>query len=625
MSFLARLGVVLGLDTGEFSKGLSDAKFQLRQFETGIKTGMVAAAAAVAAATAKVVHFADEIKDTAAASDVTISAVLDIGHALQLAGGSAENAGKVLANFNKTVGEAAMGDKAAQEMFKQLGISLKDLSQLSIEQLFRKTSESLGQMDDNAKRVALSMQAFGRGIRGVDVKGFNETLKEGHGLTERQQKAFEDAAAAMDIMDNSAHNLKVSLVELMGTGMASFIRMLAAGVDGIGKMISAMADLLHKFDQWNEKNSQFTEEYDAWSGRVSGESPYFKPLSEGSNAAGSGGGGRNVTPYKDTSAETKLAQLLKQLETLRFISIEFENQQKMQVEGIETQTQMLYMTKNQAEVYQAMYELEKRRSDAVANMEQKRAEAIASGADQKVVAEIDNQIAKINELAEVYQQRISDAITANQNLSQSFEGGMLASFQKFQFAAIDSAHWVEMGVDSVFANMTNAINQFVETGKFSFADFTQAIIKDLIKIQMQMLLTQLFAKAIGFAFGAFGSVGGTPYTSEGLTGAGSANVAGSTMTITPLPQADGGGVGAGLPYYVGETGPELFVPNRSGTIVPNKYLGGNDQPQIVYNGPYIANMQAMDTQSAAQFLAKNKDAVYAANMSASRSVPTSVR
>jgi lambda family phage tail tape measure protein len=624
MSFLARLGVVLGLDTAEFSKGLGDAKQQLRQFETNVKSGMALAGAAMAAATMKVVQFADEIKDTAASADVAIGTVLDVGHALQLAGGSAENAGKVLANFNKVVGEAAMGDKAAQEMFKQLGVSLQDLSQMSIEQLFRKTADALGSMDDNAKRVALGMQAFGRGIRGVDIKGFNDQMEQGHGLTKAQQKAFEDAAAAMDILDNATHNLKVSMVEFMGTGAASFIRFLSEGINGIGKMIEAMANLLRKFDEWNEKNSQFTEEYDAWSGRVTGESPYFKPLSkEGeSNPSGSG---RNVTPYKDTSAENKLAQLLKQLETLRFMSIEFENQLKLQVQGIEVQTQTLFMTKNQAEVYQAMYELEKKRASEVASMEQKRAEAVAAKADKKVIEEIDNQIAKINELSEVYQQRISDAIIANQTLSQSVEGGLLASFQRFQFAAVDSAHWVEMGVDSVFANMTNAINQFVETGKFSFADFTKAIIQDLIKIQMQMLITQLFAKAIGFALGSFGGVSGTPYTSAGQMTAGTSMVAGSPMTVTPLGQADGGGVGAGLPYYVGETGPELFVPSRSGTIIPNKYLGGNDQPQIVYNGPYIQNMSAIDTQSATQFLARNKDAVYAANMSASRSIPTSVR
>jgi len=39
-------------------------------------------------------------------------------------------------------------------------------------------------------------------------------------------------------------------------------------------------------------------------------------------------------------------------------------------------------------------------------------------------------------------------------------------------------------------------------------------------------------------------------------------------------KADGGSVRAGTAYVVGERGAELFVPNRSGTIVPNESLGG---------------------------------------------------
>jgi hypothetical protein len=78
---------------------------------------------------------------------------------------------------------------------------------------------------------------------------------------------------------------------------------------------------------------------------------------------------------------------------------------------------------------------------------------------------------------------------------------------------------------------------------------------------------------------------------------------------------------------VGEQGPELFVPNSAGTIIPNNRLsetltGGSGQV-INYNGPYVANLSAIDTQSATQFLAKNKMAVWSANQSAGRSVPTS--
>ena len=42
----------------------------------------------------------------------------------------------------------------------------------------------------------------------------------------------------------------------------------------------------------------------------------------------------------------------------------------------------------------------------------------------------------------------------------------------------------------------------------------------------------------------------------------------------PEGHAMGGPVSAGTPYIVGEQGPELFVPNQSGTIVPNGETSG---------------------------------------------------
>ena len=38
--------------------------------------------------------------------------------------------------------------------------------------------------------------------------------------------------------------------------------------------------------------------------------------------------------------------------------------------------------------------------------------------------------------------------------------------------------------------------------------------------------------------------------------------------------ASGGPASAGRPYIIGERGPELMVPNRSGTVIPNHALGG---------------------------------------------------
>jgi phage-related minor tail protein len=163
---------------------------------------------------------------------------------------------------------------------------------------------------------------------------------------------------------------------------------------------------------------------------------------------------------------------------------------------------------------------------------------------------------------------------------------------------------------SVFSNMGSAIDNFVRTGKFAFKDFARSVIQDIIAIQLKAQATKLLSSAFSAFSGSFG-------------GAGPTQLGGEMAYIGPA-FADGGSPPVGVPSLVGERGPELFVPRTAGTIIPNHQLSSAmAQPQIVYNGPYIANMSAIDTQSGVQFLMKNKESIWSANQSASRSLPAS--
>ncbi len=63
-------------------------------------------------------------------------------------------------------------------------------------------------------------------------------------------------------------------------------------------------------------------------------------------------------------------------------------------------------------------------------------------------------------------------------------------------------------------------------------------------------------------------------------------------------RAKGGPVGAGKPYIVGEEGPELFVPNTSGGIVPNGAMGGGGISVTIQAGAYLGS--AADAREFAQ-------------------------
>lgn len=208
---------------------------------------------------------------------------------------------------------------------------------------------------------------------------------------------------------------------------------------------------------------------------------------------------------------------------------------------------------------------------------------------------IESMIQAETKLAEI---RIAN-IEGERTRQQSFAEGWNLAFRQFSEDAENYARVGGESFNAVVSGMNSAIDAFVRTGKFSFKDFAKSIIQDLIAIQLKMQAMQLFKMGMSFFSG------------------------------TPQPELLGGAADGGFinePTIVGEHGAELFIPNRQGgTVIPNQQLAGmgGGSPQVVYNGTVIQNMQAIDTQSAAQFLAKNKDAVYSANLSASRSLPTS--
>jgi len=59
---------------------------------------------------------------------------------------------------------------------------------------------------------------------------------------------------------------------------------------------------------------------------------------------------------------------------------------------------------------------------------------------------------------------------------------------------------------------------------------------------------------------------------------------GARPVSTPaLPKALGGPVQNSQPYLVGERGPELFVPNAGGNIIPNNKMGGGGGGGVTVN------------------------------------------
>jgi hypothetical protein len=142
-------------------------------------------------------------------------------------------------------------------------------------------------------------------------------------------------------------------------------------------------------------------------------------------------------------------------------------------------------------------------------------------------------------------QQIEKILEANTSLTREQVEATLRGNQvlKEQVSALEELESMYAAIgQSISTGIVDALSAAVE-GTKSLADVASQVLRQVANILLQ--------------FGVNTALGGIPGLSAFFPG-----------------RAAGGPVTGGKPYMVGEKGPELFVPNSSGNIVPNNKLGG---------------------------------------------------
>ena len=185
--------------------------------------------------------------------------------------------------------------------------------------------------------------------------------------------------------------------------------------------------------------------------------------------------------------------------------------------------------------------------------------------------------------------------------SRQFSTGWGQAFRTFA----DDANNAAKQADQIFNTLTKGLEDifvdFAKTGRLSFRSLINGIVEDLLRSQVRQLIAQTFS-----IMGSGGGGGGG--RSGGLFGG----------ALIPGYLANGGPALSNKPYIVGERGPELFVPNTSGTVVPNQNLGGG-----VTNVTY--NISAVDAPSFQALVARDPGFIHAVAMQGSKNMPQSRR
>lgn len=632
---IARLGVVLGIDTAEFSKGINSAKKNLNELGSfAVKAGAVAAAA-LTAMTYKALQFSDQMQDLADSTGVGVAKILQMSNALERAGGDMGGSSRALTRFTQSIDAAANGSQAAQDSFKQAGVSLKDLASLSIEQLLDKTSQGIASIGDKAQQTGLKMDLFGKSVLTVDMNTFNSFIQQGTEEFKQYEAAIKAATDITDRLEQTSNKVGLVFIEkfipslnlllstLTDKGTPAFyvfgaaldgiawtmrnfalgVNVLSAGFQTLSVSAQAFFGKISKDDAFkqmvNIENSlrkqillvqEFNKEAPASSPFVA--TPISRTIQE--------------SPESKRARETadKLAE--KQLEMLKaaqLISAEYSRQQEYGLQQLNVRNQLVSLTRDEARIQTAINRVTDETSRKIDEINKAREAAAGRGADANTIAEYQRQIDKVRELEQVFIQMAKSIETTAIASQRTFMFGWDRAFNQFAENAFNYADQADQMFRSLTSNMTSALDNFVETGKLNFADFTVSVLKDLLKIQLRMAAMRLFSTIFGAAIG--GGAGPEPLGNMGGAGFGGA--------------ADGGLIDG--PTLVGENGPEIFFPQRSGTVIPNQQMGN-----IAGGGnTYVTNnyIDAIDTKSFEERLYGSSKAVWAANQYGNKNISTS--
>ena len=149
---------------------------------------------------------------------------------------------------------------------------------------------------------------------------------------------------------------------------------------------------------------------------------------------------------------------------------------------------------------------------------------------------------------------------------------------------INMAQRGAQGIGDAFASSFQGIITGTQTAQEALASFFQNIAKSFLDMATEIIAQMVIMYAFKQLLGLFGGGAGIA-PSNNFSGA----FSGTTASFNPssfgmglLPgRAKGGPVSSGQTYMVGERGPELFVPGRSGTIVANDKMGGSNVNVVV--------------------------------------------
>jgi hypothetical protein len=629
--------VDINANVARFSSSLDRVTQDLNRFQTnsqrigqGLSTvfsglGVGLAAGGFSAIIKSAIDTADSFWDLSKATAISVEQLSGLEWAAKLSGTTLEDVAGTINKLSVNIGKNG-------EKFRQLGIDATDPLEA-----FKQLADVFNQVEEPQQRAALAAAALGKSWQTVAPllseggKAIGEMVKEGAGFSKITTQMSLDAGRFNDRLDAMQARIRGVGISLSGPVLDSFLKLgdyigetntqlagasaafsayefaikstakvVAAAVDifqraglGIGALAAksvALATL--DFNGFSVIDKAFEEDINNASARYDKfvksldnpasapkldavSSAIKKPSQDRINAFIGGDGGGKVSKKSGGSSR---------------VSSGIDNGER-ELQNLQRQIALFGEVGEAARV---RYEIE---SGALGKISKSRQESLLATAEQlDAYREFDDILTTGNELAEKQRDSIKSTAEQANRLKLELADLSLPPSNEFEERLYKVDDALKAGIISAKEAKIelDKLGKLLNAGEFDDLEEKVSKLSEFAVQASRNLQTELASQLrSGFADGLDGALesftsfladAAAEYAASGILELvagkdGKSGLLGSA--VSGLGRlfggffASGGPISSGRAYVVGEKGPELFVPNTSGTIVPNNRLGSS--------------------------------------------------
>lgn len=532
MASLGALVIELAANTarlqGDLGKAVGMAERAASQFKRAFG-GLAAGVGGIGLASlaGKAIELGDSLQKGAMRAGISAGEFSKLAAAAQQTDVDIGTLSRGLKEMQKTISEAAGGNKAAIDSLAALGLNVERLRQLSPQKQLEAIADGLNSITDPADRSRRGAEILGKAYLDLvpALQGGSAALRElvaeqeklGNTFSDEQIARLADADDAIKRLKASWQGLATTLTAAVAPALTDFMSRIESLVSGRG-----LDTLEEKLQHLRDERNSFIPIYLNF-GYVDGAGHVLGP----------------------SELDRQIAMLQKRVDEAAL-----QRRVKAVSRGSGYAGQVAEESRKAAVAADELAKAAKER----ARQQEAEAKAARDAAITRNAAAWDNM--------DVSLQTRAEGLLDNFKL-ESFENGLS------NIAVVAEKTFSEFSAyaDQAARNMQDAFADFLFD---PFQDGLKGMLKGFLDVIRRMVAEQAAAKIFGSKSSGGLGLGGLITGAIGaLFGGGGKTPSGGGISNFSGPRALGGPVDMGRSYLVGERGPELFTPGRSGMITPN--------------------------------------------------------